>query len=262
MMRISEHIEKINNSQKKALSFFLTAGYPKKESFVELALTVLNSGADMLEIGIPFSDPLADGPVIQEASQRALENGVTLKDVFGYCREIKSKTDKPLILMGYANPIIKYGIKNFCEDAANSGVQGLIIPDVPLEEYDSFYSDDFKSLEKIILTTPTSSDERIRKIDDISEGFVYCVSVTGTTGTRNSFDESVFNNLKRTYSLVTKNKMLIGFGISTPENIKSFAPYCDGVIVGSAIIKKMEECKNDYSVLEKYIGALSKACGI
>jgi tryptophan synthase alpha chain len=261
MMKISEYLEKINNSQKKALSIFLTAGYPAKESFVEVALTILNSGADMLEIGIPFSDPLADGPVIQASSQKALEDGITLKDVFSYCEQIKAKTEKPLVLMGYANPILKYGTKNFCEDAANCGAEGLIVPDVPLEEYDSFYSDDFKNLEKIILTTPTSSDKRIKEIDLISQGFVYCVSVTGTTGTRNSFEESVFNNLERTYSLIEKNKMLIGFGISTPENIKSFAPYCDGVIVGSAIIKKMEECKNDYSVLEKYIGALSKACG-
>ncbi len=261
MTKIAEHIEQINNSKRKALSIFLTAGYPTKENFVNIALSVLDSGADMLEIGIPFSDPLADGPTIQLSSQQALENGVTLKDVFNYCEKIGSKTDKPLILMGYANPIIKYGIKKFCEDASNNGASGLIVPDVPLEEYESFYTDDFKNFEKILLTTPTSPDERIKEIDQKSEGFVYCVSVTGTTGARNSFNESVLKNLERTYSFITKNKMLIGFGISNPENIKTFFPYCDGVIVGSAVIKKIKEMKSTDEICE-FVKLLSDACKI
>ncbi|MEW6196786.1 MAG: tryptophan synthase subunit alpha [Bacteroidota bacterium] len=257
MMKISTHIEKVNQANRKALSIFLTAGFPAKENFVELALSVLENGADMLEIGIPFSDPLADGPTIQQSSQAALENGVNMKDVFSFCEKIKSKTDKPLILMGYANPIIKYGTKKFCEDAINSGAGGLIVPDVPVDEYDSFYTNDFKDFEKILLTTPASSEERIKEIDQKSEGFVYCVSVTGTTGTRTNFDESVLKNLERTYSLVTKNKMLIGFGISSPENIKTFSPFCDGVIVGSAVIKKINE---DYKTLPEFIRSLSNAC--
>lgn len=257
MTNISSHIEKINQANRKALSIFLTAGFPAKDNFVELALSVLDNGADMLEIGIPFSDPLADGPTIQQSSQTALENGVNMKDVFSFCEKIKSKTDKPLILMGYANPIIKYGTKNFCEDAVNSGAGGLIVPDVPIDEYESFYTNDFKDFEKILLTTPASSDERIKEIDKKSEGFVYCVSVTGTTGARTNFDESVLKNLERTYSLVTKNKMLIGFGISSPENIKTFAPYCDGAIVGSAVIKKINE---DYKGLPEFIRSLSNAC--
>lgn len=257
MTKISSHIEKVNRANRKALSIFLTAGFPAKENFVELALSVLENGADMLEIGIPFSDPLADGPTIQQSSQAALENGVNMKDVFAFCEKIKSKTDKPLILMGYANPIIKYGTKNFCEDAASSGAAGLIVPDVPVDEYESFYTNDFKDFEKILLTTPVSSDERIKEIDKKSEGFVYCVSVTGTTGARTNFDEHVLKNLERTYSLVTKNKMLIGFGISSPENIKTFSPFCDGVIVGSAVIKKINE---DYKVLPDFIRSLSDAC--
>ncbi len=257
MTKISSHIEKINQSDRKALSIFLTAGFPTKENFVELALSVLENGADMLEIGIPFSDPLADGPTIQRSSQAALENGVNMKDVFSFCEQIKSKTDKPLILMGYANPIIKYGTKNFCEDAVGNGGAGLIVPDVPIDEYESFYTNDFKDFEKILLTTPASSDERIKEIDQKSEGFVYCVSVTGTTGARSNFDKNVLENLGRTYSLVTKNKMLIGFGISSPENIKTFAPFCDGVIVGSAVIKKINE---DYKALPEFVRSLSYAC--
>ncbi|MBI1937397.1 MAG: tryptophan synthase subunit alpha [Ignavibacteriales bacterium] len=257
MTKISSYIEKVNQANRKALSIFLTAGFPAKENFVELALSVLENGADMLEIGIPFSDPLADGPTIQQSSQTALENGVNMKDVFSFCEKIKSKTDKPLILMGYANPIIKYGTKNFCEDALNSGAVGLIVPDVPIDEYESFYTNDFNNFEKILLTTPASSDERIKEIDKKGEGFVYCVSVTGTTGTRTNFDEHVLKNLERTYSLVTKNKMLIGFGISSPENIKTFLPFCDGVIVGSAVIKKINE---DYKALPEFIRTLNNAC--
>lgn len=259
MNKIKTHIEKINSYNRKALSIFLTAGYPSHNNFTDLALNILENGADILEIGIPFSDPLADGPVIQASSQNALETGITLKDVFNYCEKIKAKTDKPIVLMGYANPILKYGVNKFCADASNSGVEGLIVPDVPLEEYNSFYSAEFENLEKILLTTPVSPDKRIKEIDNKSEGFVYCVSVTGTTGARNNFDDSVLTNLKRTYSLVSKNKMLIGFGISSAENIKTFTPYCDGVIVGSAVIKKINEVKNVFEV-GKFIKSLSLAC--
>ena len=259
MKKISEHIEQINKSGRKALSIFLTAGFPAKENFVDLALTVLDSGADMLEIGIPFSDPLADGPVIQASSQAALENGVMLKDVFHYCEKINAKTDKPIILMGYANPILKYGIKNFCKDAQSSGVSGLIVPDVPIEEYESFYNDDYKNLEKILLTTPTSSDERIKEIDKRSEGFVYCVSVTGTTGVKSNFNENVLKNLERTYSIVKKNKMMIGFGISNAKSVKALLPHCDGVIVGSALIKKIKDGKSK-SELSDFVHSLSNTC--
>ena len=261
MKNISEYIQSINNSERKVLSVFLTAGFPSKEKFLNYAETILNNGADMLEVGIPFSDPLADGSVIQASSQIALEQGINLNDVFEICDKLKTRTDKPIILMGYANPIMKYGTNKFCANAINSGVSGLIIPDVPLEEYDSFYTTEFSSLQKIMLTTPTSSNERIKKIDELSEGFVYCVSVTGTTGTRNNFDKTTFKNLERTYSLIKKNKMLIGFGISNAESVKSFIPYCDGVIVGSAVIKLILE-KKEMSELNSLISNLSEACKI
>lgn len=262
MINLNEYIASKNNSNRKVLSLFLTAGYPSKETFIDLAVSVMNNGADMMEIGIPFSDPLADGKVIQASSQQALENGVTIKDVFNYCEKIKSKTDKPIVLMGYANPIIRYGVKDFCENAVNCGATGLIVPDVPLDEYESFFTNEFNELEKILLTTPTSPDERIKEIDIKSEGFVYCVSVTGTTGARDSFSADTINNIKRTYSIIKKNKMIIGFGISKPEHIKMFAPYCDGVIVASALLKKINESVNDYSLVEKYINSLSEACNI
>jgi len=239
MSRIQNYIEQLNNNYRKALSVFLTAGYPKKENFVSIALEILDAGADVLELGIPFSDPIADGPIIQHSSQVALENGVTLRDTLDFAGKIKAKSDKPAILMGYSNPLLAYGLEQFLNDAKNSGVDGLIIPDIPLEEYDQFWNCDLKEIEIILLTTPTSPDDRVKKIDKKSSGFVYCVSVTGTTGISGVFNDQVTENISRTYQIMKKNKMLIGFGISGPEDIKRFSPHCDGVIVGSAVVKSL-----------------------
>lgn len=239
MSALQKYIDDLNRRSRKALSVFLTAGYPQKKNFADLAADILNAGADLIEIGIPFSDPVADGPVIQHSSQVALNNGVTLSDVLHWASEIKKRSQKPVVLMGYANSLLAYGLKLFIDDAASAGVDGLIIPDVPLDEYDAFWAVDRKGLDVILLTTPTSPDQRIMEIDRRSSGFVYCVSVTGTTGVRGSFDEQILTNVKRTYELIDNNKMLIGFGISAPEDVRRFAPYCDGVIVGSAVIRQL-----------------------
>jgi tryptophan synthase alpha chain len=260
MTNIGRYIESINGRGRKVLSLFLTAGFPTKKNFVNLALNLLDYGADILEVGIPFSDPLADGPTIQYSSSVALENGTTMTDVFNYCSAIKARTTKPAILMGYANPILKYGVKSFCRDAYNAGAEGLIVPDVPLDEYDSFYSEDFNRFDVILLTTPTSSVERIKEIDNLSRGFVYCVSVTGTTGRRQSFSNEIIENLRRTYSIVEKNKMLVGFGITCPADIKAISDYCDGVIVGSAVISKIREYSDDINKVGEFIASLSSAC--
>ena len=292
MSYISNYIDTLNKKNRKALSIFLTAGFPDKTNFVDLAKSVLDSGADMIELGIPFSDPLADGPIIQATSKLALDSGVTSKDVLSYAEQISKYSPKPIVLMGYANPIKKYGIENFLRDAANSGAKGLIVPDVPLEEYDTFFNSEESlhptnaegvplgespnimsneilhpaqsgiqndKLDLILLTTPTSSEERIKQIDAKSGGFVYCVSITGTTGVKDSFDDSTTDNLKRTYSLIQKNKMLIGFGISKPEDVKRFSPFCDGVIVGSRVMKSLlngEERKETLKIIER----LREAC--
>ncbi len=259
MSYISEYIEQLNKKNRKALSIFLTAGFPDKNNFIDLAKNVLDAGADMIELGIPFSDPLADGPVIQASSKIALDNGVNLKDVFTYSEAISAYSKKPIVLMGYANPIRRYGIKKFFQDAINSGVKGLIVPDVPLEEYDSFFKEQTINLDVILLTTPTSSDERIKLIDSMSEGFIYCISVVGTTGIKNNFSTETKNNLKRTYSLLKKNKMMIGFGISKPEDVINFSPFGDGFIVGSMIIKSLlDGNKREYTL--KIISDLSAVC--
>ncbi len=241
MSLISNYISEKNNAKEKILSVFLTAGFPDKNNFVELALDILDAGADMLEIGFPFSDPLADGPIIQHSSQSAIENGMNLHKVLLILKEIRQNTKKPLILMGYANPILRYGKSKFAIDAIASGANGIIIPDIPIEEYDGFFDSSFNPIDKILLITPTTTKDRIKKIDSVSNGFVYCVSVSGTTGSLNNKVDETINFLTNAYSLVTNNKMLIGFGISNRDDIKIFSPYCDGVIVGSAVIKSLME---------------------
>jgi tryptophan synthase alpha chain len=261
LSKLSEHIQTINNKNEKALSIFLTSGFPDKNNFVELALSVFNAGADLMELGIPFSDPLADGPIIQHSSQTALNNGVNIKTVLHFTDKIKAKINKPIVLMGYANPILNYGMDKFFIDAKNSGADGLIVPDIPVEEYESFFQNEQDGLDVILLTTPTSSNERIIAIDKKSSGFVYCVSVTGTTGIRKSFEDETISSLKRTYSLIKKNKMLVGFGISNPKNIIEISPYCDGIIIGSAIIKKiMEDNSPSYKRTLEFINELKSAC--
>ncbi len=259
MTFIQQRIEEISKNNKKVLSIFLTAGYPSKKSFMDVVKTVIDNGADILEIGVPFGDSLADGPVVQESFIEALKDGTNLKDCINFIAEIKSYSDIPLLLMSSANPVSQYGIDNFTTDSKNAGVDGLIIPDIPLEEFDDFFDERFASLDKVILTTPTSSEERIKAIDKKSNGFVYCVSIVGTTGMRDYFDECVLTNLERTYKTIEKNKMLIGFGIKSGEDIKRFAPYCDGVIVGSAVVKSIGSDNEKFSATSDLVKSLSEA---
>jgi tryptophan synthase alpha chain len=263
MSYISEYITRLNSQKRKVLSVYLTAGFPEPDGFVELALNVLENGADILELGIPFSDPLADGPVIQRSSFEAIKKGITIQKTIEYASQIRNHTDKPLIFMGYTNPILSIGTKNFTDASKESRVNGIILPDVPFEEYDDFVTEDFKGLDVILLTTPTSGVERIRKIDEKSSGFVYCVSVVGTTGMRKSFNEFSLDRIKLTYENVKKNKMLIGFGISKGEDVKRFSNICDGVIVGSAVVNALiEDHKNqgEFKMTLSLIKELSDSC--
>jgi tryptophan synthase alpha chain len=259
MSFLEERIQTINKKNRKVLSIFLTAGYPSKKSFIDVAKAVIDNGADMLEVGVPFGDSLADGPVVQESFIEALKDDTTLKDCISFIEQIKSYSDVPLILMSSANPVSQYGIDQFTSDSKNAGVDGLIIPDIPLEEFEDFYDHRYNKLDKVILTTPTSSEERIKSIDEKSSGFVYCVSVVGTTGMRDTFNDDVLKNLERTYKTIKKNKMLIGFGIKSGTDIKRFAPYCDGVIVGSAVIKSLGNDSNSLNNTQKLIKE-SKFC--
>lgn len=260
MSKIKNTIESVNSKNEKALTVFLTSGYPNPTTFVDLAVATGKAGADLIEIGLPFADSLADGPVIQSSYTESLKNNINLEKTFAYISEIKQKSETPIILMSSSNPILNYGLEEFIEKAKSSGVDGVIIPDVPLEEYDEFFSSNFEGIDIILLTTPTSSEDRIKNIDQKSGGFLYCVSVTGTTGVRREFDNSVIQNLERTYKSISKNKMQIGFGISTPENVKQFSPYCDGVIVGSAVIKSLSTDNEEYSNTVALVKELKTAC--
>jgi tryptophan synthase alpha chain len=223
--KISKYIIDKNKNGEKVLSVYLTSGFPKPNNFTDLALKTLDAGADMLEIGFPFSDPIADGPVIQHSTQTALNNGIDLNKTLKYVKEIKANTDKPLILMGYANPLLSYGIEKFSTDSKSYTVDGLIVPDMTLDEYDDFFTSDFDGTDIILLITPTTPTERIKLIDKKSSGFVYCVSLTGTTGIRKKAKEKNLEFVKGAYE---------------------FKPFCDGVIVGSAVIKSLMNDNNKY----------------
>lgn len=242
--RISRCFENRSSSDDKVMSIFLTAGYPDLESTVDLVLGFEENGADMIELGMPFSDPLADGPTIQESSFTAIENGITMEKIFSMVKEIRNNSEIPIILMGYLNPVLHYGVQKFCDEAAAAGVDGLIIPDVTMEESGIISKQANKSgISLIYLAAPNTGSERMKEIDRISEGFVYCVSVTGVTGARDG-DEvalSVQNFIERVNEFITRNPKLIGFGIRSHLDAMKIADQADGFIVGSALIDKIKE---------------------
>lgn len=232
-----------NAGDRKVMSLFITAGYPSIEDSAELILGCVQSGADLIELGMPFSDPLADGPTIQESSNVAIANGTTISVIFDIVSEVRRHSEVPIILMGYINPIVKYGIEAFCADAARVGVDGFIIPDLPADEHAmvSRYSDGM-GISMIHLVAPNTSDERMRLVDSLSNGFVYCVSVTGVTGARDGkqVSDSVNTFIDRVTANVTRNPVLIGFGIKSREDAQRIAAKVDGFIVGSALIQAVE----------------------
>lgn len=235
---------KRHDGSSKIMSLFLTAGYPDLESTVDLILGLEENGTDFIELGMPFSDPLADGPTIQYSSNIAIEKGITMEKIFGMVRQVRQKSEIPIVLMGYINPVLRYGIDDFCEEASKAGVDGLIIPDIPIEE-SGIISEKIRSqgLSLIYLVAPNSSDQRMQKIDDASDGFVYCVSVTGVTGAREGDEvaQSVARFINRVKQNVVKNPKMVGFGIKTHEDAQRIAADMDGFIVGSALIDTIRE---------------------
>lgn len=228
----------------KITSLFLTAGYPDLESTADLIIGMDESGADMIELGIPFSDPLADGPTIQYSSTEAIENGITMNRIFEMVQQVRVESDIPIILMGYLNPVLNYGINDFCSKAASSGVDGLIIPDLPPEETHIIEKPAAENdLALIYLVAPNTSDERMQLVDSKSNGFVYCVSVTGVTGARegDEVSQSVSQFIDRVQGNITQNPTMIGFGIKSREDAQRVAARADGFIVGSALIDIIRE---------------------
>lgn len=255
--RISDTLQSLKKRNEKALVCFHTAGFPTLDSTVPFVLNLVKGGADLIEIGMPFSDPLADGPLIQHSSQIAIRQGITLEKILADARAIRRHSEVPLILMGYLNPILNYGIEKFFSAAAGAGVDGFILPELPFEE-SSRYRALFKEahLANILLVTPTTPIGRIRSIDNASTGFLYCVSRTGVTGfaghaIQGSYIEKVKENAR-------KNPVLTGFGIKTPADAHRIARYADGVIVASVLIRKIIDGES-HRHLAQYVQRLKEA---
>jgi len=229
------------NEDKKLLSIYFSAGYPALNDTVEIIKKLENSGVDMIEIGLPFSDPLADGPTIQESSTQALKNGMHTELIFEQLKDIRKSVSIPLILMGYFNPMLQYGVEAFCRKCKEIGIDGFIIPDLPADVYHEQYKEIFEKygLLNIFLITPQTSDERIRYIDSISEGFIYMVSSASTTGAQSGFGDVQQNYFKRISDLNLKNPQIVGFGISNKETFLQATTYAKGAIIGSAFIKHL-----------------------
>lgn len=227
---------------KKLLSIYFTAGFPKLNDTKEILINLEKSGVDMVEIGLPFSDPLADGPTIQKSSTKALNNGMTTNELFKQLKDIREEVKIPLIIMGYLNPILQYGFEKFCKKCLEVGVDGLIIPDLPIHEYVEKYENIFKKngLINVFLITPQTSEERIRFIDKISTGFIYMVSSASVTGAKQEFSESQTNYFKRIHNLNLKSPQIVGFGISNSKTFKQATQFAKGAIIGSAFIKLLE----------------------
>lgn len=227
---------------KKILSIYFTAGFPNLNDTKSILEELEKSKADMVEIGLPFSDPLADGPTIQESSAQALENGMSTSMLFEQLKDIRNTISKPLIIMGYFNPMLQYGVEKFCEKCAEVGIDGLIIPDLPMAEYTRIYKTIFEKnrLINIFLITPQTSPERIRMIDDISEGFIYMVSSSSVTGSKSNFGSSQQSYFERIANMNLKTPKIVGFGISNATTFRQATEKSEGAIIGSAFIKHLE----------------------
>ena len=232
-------INKVLKEKKNILSIYFTAGYPNINDTEKIITNLSECDVDMIEIGLPFSDPLADGPTIQESSTIALNNGMNSIKLFDQLKEIRKKTDIPLIIMGYFNPILQFGVEEFCKKCNTVGIDGLIIPDLPVEIFEKDYKHIFdeNNLLNMFLITPQTSNERIRFIDKVSKGFIYMVSSFSITGAVNSFDENQKKYFKRINSMDLKSELLIGFGISNNKTFLDAIKNSRGAIIGSAFIK-------------------------
>lgn len=231
--------ELFNTKKEPLLSLYFTAGYPELNSTVDIAEAVEKAGADFIEIGFPYSDPLADGPVIQHSSLVSLQNGMNLQLLFEQLKELRKRVTIPVLLMGYVNPVLQYGVEKFCDSCASVGVDGVIVPDLPMYEYEELYKDNFigNNLSNIFLVTPQTSEERILKIDELSNGFIYLLSSSSTTGKNLKVSEEAEAYFSRIRAMNLKNPTMIGFGISDQASFNKAAEYTRGAIVGSAFVK-------------------------
>jgi tryptophan synthase alpha chain len=236
-------------------SAYFTAGYPNLNDTVEIIHQFEKNGVDLIEIGMPFSDPTADGPTIQRSSETALKNGMSLKLLFEQLKDIRQTVKIPLILMGYINPVYQFGVEKFCEKCAETGIDGVILPDMPLNEYESFYKPFFEkhNLHNILLITPQTAENRIRQIDAASSGFIYMVSSSATTGAGKKVEDFQQEYFDRIKAMNLKNPQLIGFGISDRATFANACKNASGAIVGSAFVKAMENNRNLETTIRTFV---------
>lgn len=257
MNRINQLFQKKN---KKFLSLYFCAGDPSLGNTAGIIRTLECKGIDMIEVGIPFSDPLADGPVIQSAATNSLKNGMSIHELFSQLEDIRKDVNIPLILMGYLNPIFKFGFENFCKKCSEVGVDGMIIPDLPFKDYLEDYKPiaDKYDLRIIMLITPETSEERIRYIDQNTDGFIYMVSSAATTGAQKSFDEAKQEYFHRINNMHLRNPRMIGFGISNKQTLEAAQANASGAIIGSKFVTLLEELKDPEKAVDALLEALKK----
>ena len=241
--------------KERILSVYFTAGFPHRDDTVQIAVALEEAGADIIEIGIPFSDPVADGPTIQASNKIALDNGMNVKLLLEQVREIRKTAKVPLILMGYLNPVLQYGIERFVKDAHSAGVDGLILPDMPADVYQHEYKTLFDKygMANTFLISPTTSEERIQRIDSLTSGFIYAVSASSTTGARSEFSAEQTRYFAQLKEMNLKNPFLIGFGISNHETFNIASSYSSGAIVGSAFINTIKDSTNLKADIETFV---------
>src|SRR5690554_188534 len=253
-------IDKLFKDKKEnILSVYFTAGYPAPDDTVKVINTLEKHGVNLLEIGVPFSDPMADGPVIQSSGNESLRNGMSVKKLFAQLKDVRPKATIPLVLMGYLNPIVQFGFENYCQKAAECGIDGLIIPDLPFAEYIESYKPiaEKYGLHMIMLITPETSEERIRMIDENTSGFIYMVSTASVTGAKNTFSEENLAYFRRVNEMKLNNPRLIGFGISNKETFDAACKESSGAIIGSKFITLLKSEPTIESAAEKLIEAIS-----
>lgn len=251
MTRIEELFKR---KQQKVLNMYCTAGFPKLDSTLQVMIALQNNGADLIELGMPYSDPLADGEVIQQSGSVALKNGMTISILFDQLKDMRSDITVPVILMGYMNPVIQYGFENFCAKAAEVGIDGLILPDLPMYEFETEYGEIVKryNLNFIFLVTPETSEERVRRIDELSSGFLYAVSSSSTTGNNKDISEQE-PYFKKLQDMKLSNPILVGFGIRDKQTFESACKYTNGAIIASAYIKALGNGKDVNTVTREFL---------
>lgn len=256
MSRISELFAR---KQQRVLNVYCTAGYPELNSTIEIMKALQGSGADIIELGIPYSDPLADGPVIQASSAKALQNGMTISTLFAQLANFRNEVSVPVVLMGYLNPLLQYGFETFCAKAAEVGVDALIIPDIPMWEYETHYKTvvEAHKLDFIFLVTPETTEERIRQLDKLSSGFLYAVSSSSITGSDKDFSP-VETYLQRLQTMQLKNPVLVGFGIKDKATFDVASKYANGAIIGSAYINALDNADDIAETTATFLNTILK----